>query len=286
MNNIVRSITEDGSAISIAIDSTEIVGKMRELHDTSATASAALGRLLTAAAMMGSMLKSDTDTLTLRIDSTGPIGKMIAVSDAGSNVRGYCENPHADMPKNAKNKLDVSGIVGKDGTLTVITDLGLKEPYIGQIPLTSGEIAEDITTYYAVSQQTPTVCALGVLVDKDLSIRKAGGFIIQLLPGAGEEVISTIERNISAIPAVTEMLSSGMSPEDISLRVFEGLNPNKLDQSSAQYKCTCSRERMSAVLKSLGKDELDSLAAEGDAEIVCEFCGKKYVFSPDELRSL
>ena len=285
-SNIVRSISEDGSAISIAIDSTEIVREMRRMHDTSATASAAMGRLLTAAAMMGSMLKTDTDTVTLRIDGSGPIGKMIAVSDAMSNVRGYCMNPHADLPLKDSGKLDVSGVVGKEGTLTVITDLGLKEPYIGQIPLTSGEIAEDITTYYAVSQQTPTVCALGVLVDRDLSILNAGGFIIQLLPGAEEDVISQIEKNIDTIPPVTSMLKSGMTAEDISLKVLEGLNPNTLDSSSAQYKCTCSRERMTSVLKSLAQEELDRLASEGDTEIICEFCGKKYVFTPEEIKSL
>ena len=286
MQNIVRSISEDGSAISIAVDSTEIVRTMRRYHNTSATASAALGRLLTAAALMGAMLKSDDSSITLRIDADGPIGKMIAVTDEKSQVRGYCENPAADAEPKNKGKLDVAGVVGKNGTLTVITDLGLKEPYVGQIPLVSGEIAEDITQYYAVSQQTPTACALGVLVDKDLSILSAGGYIVQLLPGTPDSSIDIIENNLRILPPVSEMLRQGMSAEEISLKVLEGLNPNTLDDSSAVYRCTCSRERMRGVLASLPKKDREDLAKEGNTEIVCEFCQKRYVFTPEELLEL
>ena len=285
-NNLVRSISEDGSAISIAVDSTEIVRAMRGYHNTSATASAALGRLLTAAALMGAMLKSEGNTVTLRIDADGPIGKMIAVTDEKSQVRGYCQNPSADAELKRAGKLDVSGVVGKNGTLTVITDLGLKEPYIGQVPLVSGEIAEDITQYYATSQQTPTACALGVLVDTDLSILSAGGYIIQLLPGTEDSVIDKIEHNLQVLPPISTMLKNGMSAEEISLKVLDGLNPTTLDHSTASYKCTCSRDRMRGVLASLPKDELKELAAEGDAEIICEFCHKKYVFTPEELLEL
>ncbi|MGI5889033.1 MAG: Hsp33 family molecular chaperone HslO [Oscillospiraceae bacterium] len=286
MGKLVRSISADGSAVSMAVDSTDIVREMKRCQNTSATASAALGRLLTAAALIGATEKQASDSVTLRIDGGGPIGKLIAVSDGLSNVRGYCDNPQADVPVKRPGKLDVGGLVGKNGTLSVITDMGLKEPYTGSIPLVSGEIAEDITQYFAVSQQTPTVCALGVLVDTDLSIICAGGFMVQLLPGAPERVISAIEQNIKGMSAPTSLFKKGMTPKDISLMALSGLNPNVLDESTAAFKCTCSRKKMADVLRSLGTKELEDMAKEGSAEVVCEFCKKKYMFTPEELRKL
>ncbi len=287
MNNMVRFITEDGSAFVHVVDSTNIVRKMRELHHTSATASAALGRCLTVASLMGAGLMKDGNTLTLQVKGNGPIGGIVVVSDWNGNVRGYCDNPRADLPENRAGKLDVGGLIGRDGVLYVIKDLGMDLPYIGQVPLKTGEVAEDIVEYYATSEQIPTVCALGVLVDTDLSIRCAGGFLLQLLPGAMDSSIDIIENNVSKIPSISSLLDSGKTPYDIADLVFQGLSYHKLDSFDVEYKCTCSRERMERVLISLGKEELDRLAEEQDnTEIVCHFCGKKYNFLSDELRNL
>ena len=215
MGKTVRMISDDGLLTVMATDSTDTVAKAENIHKTSAVVTAALGRLLTAASMMGSVLKGKDDSLTLRLNGGGPVGSVIAVSDSEGNVRGYVSEPVVEIPLNNKGKLDVSGAVGKDGTLTVMKDLGLKEPYIGQINIVSGEIAEDITAYYAQSEQTPTVCALGVLVNPDLTVRAAGGFIIQLLPAAGEETIEKVERCLEGIDSVTNMLTSGLTPEGI-----------------------------------------------------------------------
>lgn len=286
MSKAVRMIADDGTLSVIAIDSTDIVSRMEQLHCTSAVTSAALGRLLTAASMMGAVMKGKDDTLTVRLNGNGPAGPVIAVSDSEGNVRGYVSNPIVEIPLNEKGKLDVRGAVGTDGTLTVMMDLGLKEPYIGQIPIVSGEIAEDITAYYAQSQQTPTVCALGVLVNPELTIKAAGGFMIQLLPSAGEDTIELVEESIKDIPPVTNMITSGMAPEDICRSVLKKFNLELLDEFTPEYRCNCTRERFERGLATLSKEDLTEMAEDAVTEVSCHFCNKKYRFSSDEIRSL
>ncbi len=286
MSELVRMISVDGTLTVMAIDSTDIINKMEKIHMTSAVNSAALGRLLTAASMMGAVLKGKDNSITLRINGNGPAGSLIAVSDSVGNVRGYVANPVVEIPLNIKGKLDVAGAVGTDGTLTVMKDLGMKEPYIGQVPIISGEIAEDITNYYATSEQTPTVCALGVLVNPDLSIQAAGGFIIQLLPTALDDTIDKVEKCIEGIESVTQMLTSGMTPEDICRHVLKEFELDILDTSSPEYKCNCSKERVAKALISLGKEELLEMAKDEFTEVNCHFCDKKYRFTPKEVAAL
>ena len=266
MSRLIRAISENGGVLFCAVDSTDIVREAERIHKTSAVTSAALGRLLTAASMMGVMLKSEKDSLTLRIKGGGPSGTVLAV-----------EQPVVELPPRADGKLDVGGAVGRDGTLSVVKDLGMKEPYVGQVPLVSGEIAEDITAYYAVSEQTPTVCALGVLVDRDLSILTAGGYLLQLLPGASDAEITHLEQNVAALPSVTELLRSGASLEQIMEQALAGFVPNVLDEQQVRYQCDCSQARVERALLSLGRDELAEMAAEGKpVEVSCHFCDKKY----------
>lgn len=279
-------ISAEGDLTVIAADTTDIVARAEQIHKTSAVTSAALGRLLTAASMMGAVLKGEGDSITLRLSGNGPAGSVIAVSDSGGNVRGYVSNPVVEIPLNSKGKLDVAGAVGTDGSLTVMKDLGLKEPYIGRVPIISGEIAEDITSYFALSEQTPTVCALGVLVNPDLTIKAAGGFIIQLLPTAMDDTVDKVEECIEGIPSVTEMLTSGLSPEDICRKVLCKFDLELLDEASPEYRCTCSKERVAKALVSLGKDELTEMAKEPDTEVSCHFCDKKYHFTPAEILEL
>ena len=283
MSELVRMISVDGTLTIMAVDSTDIINKMERIHQTSAVTSAALGRLLTAASMMGAVLKGKDNSITLRISGDGPAGSVIAVSDYEGNVRGYVANPVVEIPLNDKGKLDVSGAIGENGTLTVMKDLGLKEPYIGQVPLVTGEIAEDITSYYATSEQTPTVCALGVLVNPDLSIKAAGGFIIQLLPTAMDDTIDMVEECIKDIPSVTQMLTEGMSPEEICRRVLKTFELDFLDSSAPEYKCNCSKDRVAKALLTLGKDELKEMAGDPVTEVSCHFCDKKYRFTPAEI---
>ncbi len=248
MGKIVRYITDDGSAFVIAADTTDVVARAEQIHKTSAVNTAALGRLMTAASMMGDMLKSKDDSITLRLNGGGPAGSVIAVSDSDGNVRGYVQNPVVEIPLNEAGKLDVKGTVGTNGYLFVMKDIGLNEPYVGQTQIVSGEIAEDITNYYATSEQTPTVCALGVLVNPDLTVAAAGGFMIQLLPGCPEEVIDKIEYAMQDIEPVTTMLSNGMSPDDIAKRALKNISIDKLDESKIEYRCNCSKERVEACL--------------------------------------
>lgn len=277
MSRLIRAISENGGVLFCAVDSTEIVREAERIHKTSAVTSAALGRLLTAASMMGVMLKSEQDSLTLRVRGGGPAGTVLAVSDGAGNVRGYVEQPVVELASRADGKLDVGGAVGRDGTLSVVKDLGMKEPYVGQVPLVSGEIAEDITAYYAVSEQTPTVCALGVLVNKDLSILTAGGYLLQLLPGASDAEIAHLERNVAALPSVTELLCGGASLEQIMEQALAGFAPSVLDEQQVQYRCNCSQSRVERALLSLGRDELAEMAAEKKpVEVSCHFCDKKY----------
>ncbi len=286
MDKLVRCISDDGTLVMMAAETTDMVNTAQELHTTSAVVSAALGRLLTAASLMGSMLKNKDDSLTLRLSADGPTGTVIAVSDSDGNTRGYAANSIVEIPLNAKGKLDVAGAVGKNGSLTVMKDLGMKEPYIGQIPLVSGEIAEDITSYYAISEQTPTVCALGVLVNPDLTIKKAGGFIIQLLPTAFDDTIDKVEKCIQDIPSVTQMLTSGLSPEEICKKVLSEFNLEVLDSSNPAYKCNCSKDRVVKALISLGKEDLEEIANDESTEVKCQFCNKAYTFTSDDIKEI
>ena len=285
MGKLIRGLSENGGIVFCGVDSTDIVCKAEQLHTTSATCSAALGRLLTGASLMGSMLKDDRDTITLRVSGNGPAGVVIACTDGTGNVKGCIDHPLVELPAKANGHLDVGGAVGKDGVLTVIRDNRLqKEPTVGQVPLVSGEIAEDITSYYAYSEQVPTVCALGVLVDKDLSISCAGGYLLQLLPGATDAEITQLEQNIAAMPSVTEMLHAGKTPEDMMNLAMAGFNPSVLDEREVRYQCDCSRERTEQMLLSLGRKELEKLRDEAPhCEVVCHFCHTKYEFDLNKL---
>ncbi len=286
MGRIVRTISEDASVVCSAIDGRDIAARIEEIHKTSAVCTAALGRLALGASLLGFGLKGENDSLTMRLAGGGPAGTLIAVADSYGNVKAYVQNPVVEIPLNSVGKLDVRGAVGTDGTLSVIKDMGMGEPYSGQIPIVSGEIAEDITSYLATSEQVPSVCALGVLVNPDLTVAQAGGFLIQLLPFAPEPAIEAIERNIKEMQSVTQLLSQGMTPEDIAMRALEGLNPNVLDDFEVNYKCDCTKERVERALISLGNDQLDELARDEVTEVKCHFCDKVYHFSREEVLAL
>ena len=287
MGKIVRTISADASVVATAFDAKDVVAEIERIHKPSAVVTAALGRLSIAASLIGMGLKNKEDTVTVRMNGNGPCGTLIAVADSFGNVKSYVGNPIVEIPLNNLGKLDVKGAVGTEGTLTVIKDLGLREPYTGQIPIMSGEIAEDIAAYFAISEQIPTVCGLGVLVNPDLSVAAAGGYLIQLLPFADEKVIDIIENNIKSLPSVTEMLSSGVNVEEMALKVLDGLTPNVLDDFSAEYKCDCSKERVERALISIGRNDLKEMAAENEnTEVCCHFCDKKYSFSSEELIAL
>ena len=285
MGILKRAIAKDASVVACAIDATDIVSQIESIHQTSAVVTAALGRLSIAASMMGYGLKSENDSVTLRVKGNGPTGMLTAVADSHGNVKADVEHPVVEIPLNAQGKLDVGGAVGNDGTLSVVKDLGLKEPYVGIVPLVSGEIAEDIAQYFATSEQTPTVCGLGVLVNPDLSVKVAGGYLIQLLPFASDACIDTIENNLKSMPPVTTMMTQGMTAEQIALRLLDGLEPNLLDESEVAYHCDCSRIRTEKVLAALGEKELTNLSEEGKPiEVCCHFCKKVYTFQPEELK--
>lgn len=287
MGKIVRYITEDGSAFVIAADTTDMVGMAEQIHKTSAVNTAALGRLMTAASMMGDMLKGKDDSITLRMNGGGPAGSLIAVADSEGNARGYVQNPVVEIPLNDKGKLDVKGTVGTNGYLYVMKDIGLKEPYVGQTEIISGEIAEDITNYFVSSEQTPSVCALGVLVNPDLTVAAAGGFIIQLLPFCPDEVISKIEYAVETLEPVTAMLSKGMTPDDIAKAAMKGLELSKLDESEIEYRCNCSKEKVEAALISTGRASLEDMISSGEnTKVECHFCDKTYEFTPDDIQKL
>ena len=287
MNKLVRMISEDGTLYCLSVDSTEMVREMQSIHGTSKVCSAALGRLITGASMMGVLLKGEKDTLTLKISGGGPASPVVAVANSKGEVKGYVGDRNVNLPLNAKGKLDVSGAVGKNGFLTVIKDLGLKEPYCAQTPIVSGEIAEDITAYYAVSEQTPTVCALGVLVNPETEeVLLAGGFLIQLLPTAGDDTISLVEKGLENIKPVTTMLAEGLTPEKICEAVLPEFNMELLDTQNVEYKCDCSEERVTAALISAGADGLREMAEDENTEVVCHFCNKKYNFSREDILNL
>ncbi|MDE6093056.1 MAG: Hsp33 family molecular chaperone HslO [Ruminococcus sp.] len=287
MGKLYRAISADGSAFAEVLDAKDIVSEIERIHKTSAVVTAGLGRLSIGASLMGYMLKGKDDSITLRVDADGPTGQLVAVSDSMGNVKSCVNNPVVEIPLNAQGKLDVGGAVGHNGTLSVVKDLGLKEPYVGVVPLVSGEIAEDIASYYATSEQIPTVCSLGVLVNPDLSVKSAGGFLVQLLPFADEKCIDIIEKNIAKIRPVSAMLAEGVTPEEIADMLLDGLDPDPLDEANPVYKCDCSRERTERVLVSLGKQELSSIASEGkDTAVICHFCGKEYIFTPEDIKKL
>lgn len=287
MDYIVRMIAKDAPIKAMAIQGREMVQRAREIHHTSPVATAALGRTLMAASMMGQQIKEKDGSVTIRINGGGPLGSILAVSDSDGNVRGYVQNGQIDVPLKGPAKLDVGWAVGTAGSLTVIKDLRMKEPYVGTIPLVSGEIAEDITAYFAESEQIPTACALGVLVEKDLSVAAAGGYLIQLLPGASDADIDKIEAGIAQVGQVTHHLSQGVSPEELLRMVLCSFDLETLESVPVSYRCYCSQERMRSALASMGKEELRALIAEqGRAEMTCQFCDAVHVFEKEELEAL
>lgn len=277
----------DGFVKAVAIRSTQLVRRGAQIQKTTPNATAAFGRTLTAASMMGNMQKVENGSMTLQVRGGGPIGTITVVSDAQGNVRGCVTEANVPMVEKFPGKLDVGATVGTDGTLTVIRDLQMKEPYIGQVPLVSGEIGDDVTAYFAQSEQTPTACALGVLVDTDCSVKVAGGYLIQLLPGAPEETIDAVERGIKQAGAVTAMLEAGLTPEDILGQVCGELGMVFMETEEVSYKCYCSRERVTAALISLGREELTDIAGEGKAfPVECQFCDTVYTFTPEDVLEL
>ncbi len=284
---IVRAMSRDGFVKAAAISSRALTERARSIHHTTPVATAALGRALAGASMMGNALKGQGESLTLQIKGGGPLGTVLAVSDASGNVRGYVGDGSVDLPLRADGKLDVGGAVGHDGTLTVIKDLGLKEPYVGTVDLLGGEIAEDVAAYFAESEQIPSACGLGVLVDRDCSVRAAGGYLIQLLPGAGEDVIAKVEGGVYAVPSVTKLLKDDPDPAHLLQTVLSDFELEILETSPVEYRCYCSRERTERALLSLGSAELeDMLREQGGAELTCQFCDKVHAFTGDELRAM
>lgn len=287
MSKAIRCLTTDATVMAMVLDSTDIVAEAERLHHPSAVVTAGLGRLLTAASMMGIMLKGQEDSVTLKINGGGPAGTLLAVSDSRGNVRGYAAQPVVEIPLRPDGKLDVGGAVGTDGMLYVIRDTGGAEPYVGCTPIVSGEIAEDVTSYYAVSEQTPTVCALGVLVNPDLTVQAAGGLLLQLLPYCPESVIDRVEQNIAALPPMTAMLAQGLTPEEICAKALDGMPFDVLDTYEPCYRCTCSREKVENALRTMGPKELRSLPdKDGKVEVTCSFCDAVYRFDEAELERL
>lgn len=286
-DEIVRAITADGLVKASAITGRALVERARNVHTLLPVATAALGRALMAASMMGDALKIDGASLTLQIKGGGPLGTVLAVSDQEGNVRGYVQNPHVELMEKVPGKLDVGRAVGESGSLTVIKDLGMKEPYVGTIGLLSGEIADDVAAYFVESEQIPTACALGVLVGIDQSVTAAGGYLIQLLPGAGEEIISKIEAGVQRVGSVSHALEGGLDGEGLLRAVLSEFDLEILETHPVEYRCYCSRERVTRALISLGRAELTSLLEEqGQAELTCQFCDKVYRYSREELEDL
>lgn len=286
MNNdkIIRATAGNGMIKMAVVTARDTVERAREIHSCSPTASAVLGRALCAASMMGEMMKEEHASLTIRINGGGPIGNVVAVSDSEGYVRGYVSDPSVDLPLRSDGKLNVGAAVGKDGMFTVSRDIGLKEPYIGSTELVSGEIAEDLTSYLLESEQVPSACALGVLVDTDRTIKAAGGFIVQLMPGASEELIGKLEDNIFMMDQLTTILDED-GAEAVFGQVLKGLEHHIVGEVPVGYRCYCSRERVGEALRCIDRAELEEMIASGsDCEVSCQFCDKKYVFTPEDLK--
>lgn len=287
MSHVLRGASKDGSIRIFVADTTSLVEEARSYHHTSPVVSAAFGRVLTATSIMGIMMKGDKDKLTVIVKGNGPIGSLTAVSDSKGTVKGYPFNPVVNIPLRPDGKLDVGSAVGSEGVLSVIKDLGMKEPYNGQFELVNGEIAEDLTAYFAYSEQQPSAVALGVLVDVDYSIKAAGGFIVQLMPDAKEESIETLEKNLSSISSISHIIEEGATTDEILNVIMKDLDPVVYDKIDIKYLCDCSRERIEQALISLGNKEIEDIIIEDEkAEIICHFCNKKYHFDKEELKGL
>lgn len=286
-DRIVRAISTDGMVQAAAICSRDLTERARQIHKTLPVATAALGRTLAAASMMGNALKSDGASLTLQFKGGGPLGTVLAVSDNEGNVRGYVTNPHVDIPLRKDGKLDVGTAVGHEGTLTVIKDLHMKEPYVGTIDLLGGEIAEDVAGYFVESEQIPTACALGVLVDRDQSVKAAGGYLIQLMPGAAEDTIAKVEGGIMAAGAVSAILEKNDDPDAMLRTVMSDFDLKILETCPVEYRCYCSRERVERALISLGRTELEQMLSEqGGCQLTCQFCDAVYEFTAEDIQRL
>ena len=286
--NMVKAIATDGGILVTAIDSTDVVKEMQNLHKLSLANTVALGRLITGASLMGTTnLRGPEESITIRIDGNGKAGVLIAVSDYSGNVKGYVQNPNAETTFKEDGKIDVVANVGNAGSFSVIKDLGLKEPQSGQVDLATGEIAEDITYYYAKSEQIPTACCLGVLVDKDSSVLAAGGFLAQVLPGGDDYDISALEKNIDGLKDISQLIYDGLSAEELAKSLLEGMEPQIIFSKQTEYKCNCSKEKVDRALISLGKSELLKIMQEDEAtEVVCDFCNKTYVYNKEDLKAL
>ena len=283
---LIRATAANGQVRAFGVTSRELTETAKNAHDTSPVATAALGRLMSAAVMMGADLKGENDLLTLRMEGDGPMGGLLATADSHGNVKGYAFHPEVLLPPNAKGKLDVGGALGA-GMLSVVKDIGLKEPYVGQTNLVSGEIAEDLTYYYATSEQIPCSIALGVLMNKDNTVRQAGGFMIQLLPGASDELIDRLEGRLGELPSITALLDAGKTPEEILSGLLGDFDLEILEKKPVQFHCDCSRERVERAIVSIGKKEIREMIEEGKPiEAGCQFCNKKYSFSVEELEEL
>ncbi len=286
-DQIIRMLAKDAPVKASAITGVELVEHARQIHKTLPIGTAALGRTLMACSMMGNQLKEDKGAVTLRIKGDGPLGGITAVSDSAGNVRGYVVDGTVDLPLKPNGKLDVGGAVGENGSITVIKDLGLREPYVGTVALVSGEIADDVAAYFVESEQIPTACALGVLVNTDQSVLCAGGYLIQLLPGAGDGIIGQIERGVARVGAVTDALRGGMDAEGLLREVLRDFDMEVVERADVEYRCYCSHERVTRALISMGRKELEELIEEqGRAELTCQFCDKVYEYDREELESL
>ncbi|MBE6070774.1 MAG: Hsp33 family molecular chaperone HslO [Clostridium butyricum] len=286
-DKIIKATAKDGMVRIIGGITTNLVNEGTKIHDCTPVASAAFGRMMTAGALIGSTLKSEKELVTLKINGGGEINGITVTAHSDCTIKGFIGNPYIDRPLNEKGKLDVGGAIGTNGLLYVIKDLGMKDPYIGQVPIQTGEIGDDFAFYFTVSEQTPSAVSLGVLVDKDLSIKCAGGFIVQMMPGADELLADVITYRLQEIPPITTMISEGKTIEEIMEYIFDGMDLKILESIKPEYKCDCSRERVEKALISIGKTELENLYSEGkEEEIVCNFCNKKYAFAKEDIGKL
>ncbi|MBC5627449.1 Hsp33 family molecular chaperone HslO [Clostridium sp. NSJ-6] len=286
-DTIITATAKDGMVRIIAGSTTNLVEKARDIHGCTPVAAATLGRLLTAGALLGSTLKSEKDVTTLKINGGGDAEGVVVTAYKDGIVKGYIGNPYGDLPLNSKNKLDVGGYVGKNGNLIIIKDLGLKDPYVGQVPIFSGEIAEDLAYYFTVSEQTPSAVALGVLVNTDYSIKSAGGFIVQMMPGADELLADLITYRLEEIPSITTLLDEGKTIKEIIEYIFDGMDLKILEEVEPEFKCNCSREKVEKALISIGEKDLKEIAAEGkDEELKCHFCNASYIFTKEDIEKI